>query len=216
MKRASRPWSRKGANALAACMAVVSLLSLAACGTSPASHTGPQPTPSATVPSGPAATPTPVPMTIMFTSPAFQSGKSIPAEYTCAGSNVSPPLAWGGAPQQTISFVMIMEDVTGAVYHWIVFNIPAGIHDLPANVPHGDQLANGARQGINDDGAVGYLGPCPALPRGSTDMYVFTIYALDTSLNLEGGASWRDVLPTINGHILAEGQFDGTFKLPNS
>jgi Raf kinase inhibitor-like YbhB/YbcL family protein len=169
---------------------------------------------------GPTPTPTAVPMTITFMSPAFHSGASIPPQYTCAGvnagPNISPPLAWSGAPQQTISFAVIMEDISGGVYHWIVFNIPAGIHDLPENIPHGGQLANGARQGINDVDVVGYYGPCPALPRGSTDTYVLTIYALDTTLNLDGGASWRDMLAAINGHILAEGQFDGTFKLPKS
>ena len=220
MKRSSRPRSRQRANTLAICVTVLSFLPLVACSVSPSSHTGPQATPSPTVPLGPTPTPTAVPMTITFMSPAFQSGKSIPPQYTCAGinagPNISPPLAWSGAPQQTVSFTVIMEDISGGVYHWIVFNIPAGIHDLPANVPHGDQLANGARQGINDVDVVGYYGPCPALPRGSTDNYVFTIYALDVSLNLDGGATWRDVLAAINGHILAEGQFDGTFKLPNS
>ena len=37
-------------------------------------------------------------MTLRITSPAFADGATIPAKYTCEGSDLSPPLAWSGVP----------------------------------------------------------------------------------------------------------------------
>jgi len=109
-----------------------------------------------------------------------------------------------------------MEDVSGGgdFTHWVLFNLPADANGLSANVPHGGQLATGARQGLNDADQVGYLGPCPDLPKGATDYYLFTLYALDTSLNVAGGASKLDVLAAASGHMLAMGQLEGSYKLP--
>jgi hypothetical protein len=158
-----------------------------------------------------------VPLTIALTSPAFTSGVPIPSRYTCEGANISPPLAWSGAPPQTASFVLLMDDVTGSGYvHWVVFNLPAATRGLPENVPPGGQLADGARQGTNQADEVAYRGPCPALPRGATDTYVFTLYALDTVLPLDASAKERLVLATASPHMLARGQLSGTYMLHNS
>ena len=75
-------------------------------------------------------------------------------------------------------------------------------------------MATGARQGINDADEVGYLGPCPYLPKGATDYYLFILYALDTTLDVAGGASKQDVLAAAGGHMLAMGQLEGSYKLP--
>jgi Raf kinase inhibitor-like YbhB/YbcL family protein len=200
------------AGALVACTL---LLAMAGCGASSSTRSMSQSTPSPTAP--PTATPTPVPMTIVLTSPAFKTGTSIPSQYTCEGANVSPPLAWSHVPQQTASFALTMEDVTGGGFtHWVLFNVPASTRDLPANVPLGNQLASGARQGIDDARVVGYYGPCPALPKGATDDYVFTLYALDNDLPFNGGVAEVQVLDAMNGHILAAGRTDGTYKLHSS
>jgi Raf kinase inhibitor-like YbhB/YbcL family protein len=212
MKRWGLPQALNWAGTLVICVAV---LSAAACGVSTSSHTAPRPTPSPPV--LPTPTPTAVPMTIVLTSPAFQAGTSIPSQYTCEGANVSPPLAWSGAPQQTVTFVLLMEDVTGATFtHWVLFNLPAATRALPANIPPGGQLTSGARQGTNDAHVVGYYGPCPALPRGKTDDYLFTLYALDVDLPLVAGVREQQVLDAARGHILAQGQLDGTYKLQNT
>jgi Raf kinase inhibitor-like YbhB/YbcL family protein len=110
-----------------------------------------------------------------------------------------------------------MDDVTGAGFtHWVIFNIPAGTRALPADVPAGGQLASGARQGTDNAGVVGYYGPCPAVPHGATDDYVFTLYALDVELTLDAGAREEQVLEAARGHILAEGRTDGTYRLHGS
>jgi Raf kinase inhibitor-like YbhB/YbcL family protein len=157
-------------------------------------------------------------MTISLTSTAFHDGKPIPARYTCSGANISPPLAWSNVPTQVASFVLLLDDVTGAsdFIHWVLFNLPADTRSLPAAIPVGGQLATGARQGTDDAGVMGYIGPCPALPKGATDYYLFTVYALDITLNLQPGVAKQDVLDAASGHILAMGQLEGTYMLPKS
>jgi len=152
-------------------------------------------------------------MTIALTSSAFRSGEAITSTYTCDGKNTSPPLAWSNAPQQRDTFVLLMEDLSGDVTHWVLFNVPAATRSLPAGIPAGGQLASGARQGTNDLDKVGYTGPCPLLPKGATDEYLFTIYALDITLNVDAGATEQVVLDAARGHILAQGRLKGTYML---
>ena len=99
------------------------------------------------------------PMTIKVTSSAFQQGGSIPSQYTCEGKDVSPPLAWAGAPSNAKSLAMIVDDPDAPdpakpqrVYvHWVVYNIPAGTSSLPEN---------GSKSGM-PKGAVQAVRPAP-------------------------------------------------------
>jgi hypothetical protein len=94
--------------------------------------------------------------------------------------------------------------------HWVLFNVPSNIRQLGEGVPPQKQLQNGALQGKNDFGKVGYGGPCP--PRGAAHRYRFTIYALDKSLDLKPGTSKKQLLDAMKGHILAQGQLVGTYQ----
>src|SRR5215831_19276795 len=49
-------------------------------------------------------------MTMTLKSPAFQQDGHIPSKYTCEGEDVSPPLAWEGAPNGAKSLVLIIDD----------------------------------------------------------------------------------------------------------
>ena len=98
----------------------------------------------------------------------------IPAKYTQAGAQVSPPLAWSNVPDGTTSFVLIAHDVDQAVgqgtddmLHWMVWNIPAAARSLAEAIPQGNQLPDGSRQ-ISASGPY-YRGPgAPASgPRAS-------------------------------------------------
>jgi len=145
-------------------------------------------------------------------SSAFQEGGMIPQKYTCDGSDVSPPLAWSGAPQGTKSFALISDDPdapAGTWVHWVVYDLPAGVTGLPENVPAGKTLTNGGKQGTTDFGGTGYGGPCP--PSG-THRYFFKIYALDSMTNLPPGATKDQLLKAMKGHILAEGRLMGKYK----
>ena len=151
-------------------------------------------------------------MAIELTSQAFTEGGMIPAKYTCDGPNVSPPLKWAAAPDGTKSFALICDDPDapmGTWVHWILFNLSAGIRGLPENIPPTKTLENGARHGKNDFGKLGYGGPAP--PRG-THRYYFKLYALDIALNLDSGATKKDLLKAMEGHILGQGELMGKYQ----
>ena len=152
-------------------------------------------------------------MELSVSSLAFQQGDKIPTKYTCQGQDVSPPLAWSKLPAGTRSLVLIVDDpdAPGGVFtHWVLFNIPSDSRELPEAVPTQAELPSGALQGKNDFGRVGYGGPCP--PPGRPHRYQFTIYALDQPLDLKAGVSKKQVLATMQGHILAQGQLTGTYQ----
>jgi Raf kinase inhibitor-like YbhB/YbcL family protein len=156
-------------------------------------------------------------MAILIESPAFPGGGTIPKLYTCDGKDVSPPLAWSGVPEAARSLAVICEDPDapgGTWTHWVIFDLPATVKGLGEGVPATERVtvADGvepARQGRNDFGKVGYGGPCP--PSG-THHYIFRIYALDTGLGLGPKTTRQDLLRSIRGHILAEGELTGLYS----
>ena len=146
-------------------------------------------------------------MTFELTSVAFAAGEPIPAKYTCDGANVSPPLAWSDAPPGTQSLALIMDDPdapAGTWDHWLLFNIPANVRNLPeqAGAPAGSV------DGKNGWGRTGYGGPCP--PRG-THRYFFKLYALAAKLDLPAGANKSQLLRAMKTHILAQAELMGTY-----
>jgi len=112
-----------------------------------------------------------------LTSSAFGNGGEIPARFTCDGENLSPPLAWTGAPKGTHSFAIVCSDrdaPSGVFYHWAVFDIAGSIDRLPEYCrPESAALG----QAINDFHRGGYGGPCPPHGHGR-HRYCFTLYAL--------------------------------------
>jgi len=151
-------------------------------------------------------------MEIKITSSVFEEGGMIPEKYTCDGIDVSPPLAWASVPESTKTLALICDDPDapmGTWVHWVLFNLPASINELPESVPTDEELENGAKQGRNDFRRIGYGGPCP--PSG-THRYYFKLYALDTEINLEAGAKKSQLMESMEGHILAEGQLMGRYK----
>jgi Raf kinase inhibitor-like YbhB/YbcL family protein len=152
-------------------------------------------------------------LTIHIISPAFADGQPIPDKYTCAGLNVSPPFAWADAPVGTKSFALIADDPDapgGTWVHWVIYNLPPTLTALAENTPKLPELSGGAKQGLNDFGQAGYGGPCP--PPGKPHRYFFKIYALDTTLDLNSGATKKELLKAMGGHALAEGQLWGTYQ----
>jgi Raf kinase inhibitor-like YbhB/YbcL family protein len=151
-------------------------------------------------------------MNIEITSTAFRDGQTIPKPYTGDGRNLSPPLKWSEPPAGTKSLALVVEDPDaprGVFTHWVVFNLPATVRELPEGVPPKSSLPDGAIQGINDFGAVGYGGPSP--PPGKPHRYFFKLYALDTPLNLGPRTNRSQLLNAMDRHVLAEGQIMGRY-----
>ena len=156
--------------------------------------------------------PAPEVVELTLSSEAFDDGGNIPIKYTCDGEDISPPLSWGDPPKGTVSFVLIVEDPDapmGVFTHWVIFNIPANLRELPEGVPKEGEVEGIGVQGKNDFNKLGYGGPCP--PRGPAHRYVFKLYALDTTLSLEPGVSKTQVLRAMEGHVLGYGELTGKY-----
>jgi len=147
------------------------------------------------------------------TSTAFQQDGTIPKQYTGEGKDLSPPLAWSGAPANVKSFALICDDPDAPRkdpwVHWVVFNVPGDVKELAEGASRSAELRAGATEGKNDFGKIGYGGPMP--PPGKPHRYYFKLYALDTMLDMKEGATKQQVESAIEGHIVAEGQLMGKY-----
>lgn len=149
---------------------------------------------------------------LQITSSAFDHNGMIPKKYTCDGEDISPQLSWSGAPEGTKSFALINDDPDapmGTWVHWVLYDLPPSINELSENMPKDKTLSNGAKQGITDFKNIGYGGPCP--PSG-IHRYFFKLYALDTKLNLESGATKKQVEDAMKGHVIAQTELIGKYK----
>ena len=186
--------------------------------------------------------------------PLFDRIRRIPIEYTCKtnyyypeagsakyGEDMSPQLIWGNVPNGTVSFALIFDDpdsvqlekgVISPRVHWVIWNIPAELSEIPSHVPTTTEVVSlgpEVRQGSNDYRGIGYGGPCP--PPNIQDVtkaqqqqtnrdvnqphkYRFTIYALDTVLDsttLPAASNKNSLLVAMDGHILAAGELAGEY-----
>ncbi len=123
--------------------------------------------------------------------------------FGCTGDNVSPQLSWSNAPEGTKSFAITMYDPdapTGSGWwHWLVFDLPTDVNNLPANAGSIDAglMSADAIQSITNYGAPGYGGPCPPEGHG-THQYVITVHALSVDkLGLDATTN-----PAIVGYYL--------------
>jgi len=152
-------------------------------------------------------------MAFQITTTAFRDGSSIPKRFTCDGSDVSPALSWGNPPAGTISLAIIADDPdapAGTWVHWVLYDLPADTRKLPEGVAKDRELPNGALQGRNDFGKIGYNGPCP--PRGSEHRYFFKLYALDSKTGLKAGVTKSELERAMKGHVLSQAQLIGKFQ----
>lgn len=150
--------------------------------------------------------------TLLLTSSSFSNENAIPARFTCDGADVSPGLAWRGAPAATRSFALVAHDPDAPVdfTHWLVYGIPVGVSSLAEGASTNDAMPRGSEEGINGFHSVGYAGPCP--PPGTPHHYVFQAYALDASIHLPPGATREQLDAAMRGHILAEGRIVGVYQ----
>jgi Raf kinase inhibitor-like YbhB/YbcL family protein len=113
-------------------------------------------------------------------SGTFQQ-EQVYAGFGCTGSNMSPHLAWSGAPAGTRSYVITVYDPdapTGSgFWHWVVANVPASATMIGSNASRTPRMPAGSLETRTDFGPTGYGGPCP--PAGDQPhRYIFTIHAL--------------------------------------
>lgn len=150
---------------------------------------------------------------LILTSASFTN--TMPNQFvSCEGEpDDSPELAWQSPPANTQSFALIVTDPDapiGTFTHWLLYDLPPDMRELPQGIRKAEQLPNGSRQGTNDFGEIGYDGPCP--PGQSSHRYLFDLYALDTKTNLPPGVTKKQLLDAMNNHILAHGQLTGRYQ----
>ncbi|WP_457606431.1 YbhB/YbcL family Raf kinase inhibitor-like protein [Nitratifractor sp.] len=149
---------------------------------------------------------------MLIQSPAFENGGVIPAKYGCRGEDLSIPLSFRGIPEGTRSLALIMKDPDapgGLFVHWVIYNMPASLGELPEGIPPEPTLAEGIRQGINDFGRIGYGSPCPP---DRPHRYYLKLYALDTPLPLEPGLNREQLLAAMRGHVIDEAELMGIYE----
>jgi Raf kinase inhibitor-like YbhB/YbcL family protein len=160
----------------------------------------------------PRTTPT---KTLSVVSTAFTEGQPIPARHSCEGANASPPLDIEGVPGDAASLALVVDDPDAPraepYVHWLLWNLSVANSSLPEAVPTGTEVLGGASQGTNDAGSVGYSGPCPP-PGHGTHTYRFTLYALDSTLDLPAGSKRSVLDDAMQGHVLAETGLTGTYE----
>ena len=151
----------------------------------------------------------------------IQNGVNVCSIDGSPGGDQSPELSWTSAPAGTQSFVVVTYDVTAAFTHWGMYNIAGTATGLPANAgvagsSYGSQIVNDFFAGRE------YDGPCP--PAGvvpDVHHYVFTVYALDTTLRLRGSRNFPPSAETLyqalivagrRHHILASARLVGLYS----
>jgi Raf kinase inhibitor-like YbhB/YbcL family protein len=155
---------------------------------------------------GPAGYGAPVaPRTMSVSSVAFIADL-LPPRYTCHGAGINPPLDWSGAPADTKSFALVVDDSSAPItpyIYWLVFDIDPGTTDIQEGT-----LPTGARQAMNSAGTTGYDAPCPS----HSHAYRFTVYALNTRLSQHNGASLQAVWAAIAAATIGRGRIVVTGK----
>jgi Raf kinase inhibitor-like YbhB/YbcL family protein len=156
---------------------------------------------------------------MQLSSPAFANrGRLALAQVNnrCGGSNRSPALEWTGAPSGAHSYALTLFDPDAGegrgFWHWLVFNIAAGVTGLPEGASRGNGLPQGAMQAENDFGDAAYGGACP--PSGSgVHHYEFTLYAVDVA-TVPSGEQMKsgDLVAYLKTHALATAQLVGIYS----
>jgi len=149
---------------------------------------------------------------LILLSRAFKDGERIPEKYTCDGQDISPPLSIKGIDEKTKSFALILDDPDapmGVFDHWLIWNIDSKIQEIEENIPKQEKVLKGAVQGRNSARKIGYMGPCPSY---GTHTYRFKLYSLDTKLDLNAGATKKELEKRMEGHIIQHALIRGTYS----
>lgn len=156
-------------------------------------------------------------MPFAIQSPAFEHNAEIPSKYTCDGEGICPPLIWSDPPQNTVTYVLIIDDPDApdpkapkrTWVHWVVYNIPASTRQLPEGVSEAT-LPKGASTGINDSHTTSFDPPAPPIGR---HRYIFKLYALSEPLSgLENHPTKKEVEEAMKNSIVGRAELVGTYQ----
>jgi phosphatidylethanolamine-binding protein (PEBP) family uncharacterized protein len=151
------------------------------------------------------------PPRLLISSPAI--GQTIPALYTCAGKDISPPLHWGNIPRGTAELALFLlnlghaEPAAGGATQakltvaWTVRGLSPTLTKIAAGKLPAGAIVGSHRYRI-----------CP--PKGGTGQYLFRLYALPSRLSLPSTTSELEVFRKINKASSTAGFFTSTYTRP--
>jgi Raf kinase inhibitor-like YbhB/YbcL family protein len=111
----------------------------------------------------------------------------------------------------TRAYALVAEDVDASLTEWVAYNMPLSVTALDAGVVARPLLPNGAQQGMNGRGTVGYDPVCPGHGE-PPHHYVFELSAVDDYITMQTGASAAEVRSALTGHVIAAAQLTATFQ----
>jgi Raf kinase inhibitor-like YbhB/YbcL family protein len=155
-------------------------------------------------------------VSLSLASPAFDPLGGIPKRHTCDGEDLSPPLAWSGAPAGTKSLALVVDDPDApdpaapkvVWVHWVLYDLPPGTTSLTQGTT-AKTLPSGAREGLNDWKQTGWRGPCPPIGR---HRYFHRLYALDIVLPDLHHPTRAALERAMAGHVLEKAELVGTYQ----
>ncbi|MDR0334956.1 MAG: YbhB/YbcL family Raf kinase inhibitor-like protein [Methanomassiliicoccaceae archaeon] len=153
-------------------------------------------------------------MPLTVKSPAFGNEGQIPKEHTGHGDDMSPELNLDGTDDRAVSIAITMDDLGVPIIkiynHWVIWNIPV-VATIPAGIPHGAfvECLPGAVQG-KGYGKNRYRGPKP--PFNRSHRYQFTVFVLDSVLDLSPETGKRGLLKAMEGHVIQKAALTGRYR----
>ncbi|MEU9129906.1 YbhB/YbcL family Raf kinase inhibitor-like protein [Kitasatospora sp. NPDC048540] len=149
-----------------------------------------------------------------ISSPSFDDGGWIPVEHSIDGGESLVPLEFDAVPTAAASLALVVHDPDvprdrrpdGNFDHWVVWNIPAGQRRMS-----GTDSGQAGVVGITSRGTNTWIGPAPP-PGDGPHRYYFTLYALDTGLDLPPSAGRAELERAVEDHVLAKAVLMGRYQ----
>jgi Raf kinase inhibitor-like YbhB/YbcL family protein len=140
------------------------------------------------------------------------TGTSPRGPWQCGGKNISPAISWSGAPADTKSFAIVMNDPDAAMgrggNHWIIYDIPP----TAKGIDRGAVAPGTFVPGDSGIGKLAYHGPC-AEPGAKPHHFLFMVFAVDLPRGtLAPGLTVAEFMQRIQGHNTAEASIAARYE----
>ena len=144
-----------------------------------------------------------------FFSTALKDGQALSAKYSCLENDINPSIELRNIPDKTRTFAITVvspDAPEGTWVHWVVYNIDAATKMIKEGAVIGTPL-------FNDFGKFGYNGPCPN--DNKEHHFVFTVYAMNSKVDVIEGGILKDFEKAMRGKVLAQSSITVSFRKPS-
>ncbi|MCW1930681.1 MAG: YbhB/YbcL family Raf kinase inhibitor-like protein [Candidatus Kerfeldbacteria bacterium] len=149
--------------------------------------------------------------TFSVVSSEIEDGGELPLEFTCDGIGEFPQLSVLNVPKKAVSLALIIHDPDVPIdirsdrtwYHFLAWNIPKATTEITAD------MSAPVVYGTTTTRTTVYIPPCPP---DDEHRYIFTVYALDTTLDLQSNASAIELLDAMKDHVVKYATLTTTYN----